>query len=549
VWYRWTAPVNGPVHMDTWGSDFDTLLAVYTGSSVGGLTEVASNDQDPNGGDTSRLTFTGASGTLYRIAVDGWQGNRGTFVLNIRQPPPNDDFGSAITLTGPNVTRSSDTNRGAAKQTGEPNHAGNAGGASVWYRWTAPSGGRVTIDTAGSNFDTLLAVYRGSSVGSLTHVVSNDEASNDPTSTNHTSKVAFTPTAGTTYRIAVDGFLTGQGPSMGTLKLRLVQAPTITGLSPLSGNPGTAVTVNGTGFTSPITVRFNGTASTGVTIGSTTALTATVPAGATSGKVSVTTPGGTATSAANFLVGAVTQDNNVRVQLNGWRGVGDAAASGGTYRVSSVAGDTARFVFTGTSVRFITRRASDQGIANVTIDGVNKGNFDLYSAATQNQVSLLFGGLPSGSHTIVVKANGTKNAASIGANVSVDGFLVGTTTTQDSATAIRYNDWIGASSPQADAGTYRVASPSTATATFRFTGSSVDLVTAKGPGFGNVRVLIDGVIKATVDLYAATQAFRVVQTYGGLGAGAHTMVVRVLGTKNTSATGTAVPVDAFVVRP
>ena len=50
------------------------------------------------------------------------------------------------------------TNVGATKETGEPDHAGNVGGASVWCRWVAPADGTVTFDTFGSNYDTLLAV-------------------------------------------------------------------------------------------------------------------------------------------------------------------------------------------------------------------------------------------------------------------------------------------------------------------------------------------------------------------------------------------------------
>jgi hypothetical protein len=71
VWYRWTAPANGPVTFNTLGSTsgLDTLLAVYTGSSVSGLTTVATND-NANGTLQSQLTFTASSGTTYRIAVD-----------------------------------------------------------------------------------------------------------------------------------------------------------------------------------------------------------------------------------------------------------------------------------------------------------------------------------------------------------------------------------------------------------------------------------------------------------------------------------------------
>ena len=44
---------------------------------------------------------------------------------------------------------------GASKEFGEPDHAGNAGGASLWWSWTAPATGTVTFDTQGSDFDTL----------------------------------------------------------------------------------------------------------------------------------------------------------------------------------------------------------------------------------------------------------------------------------------------------------------------------------------------------------------------------------------------------------
>src|SRR5262245_16073577 len=69
---------------------------------------------------------------------------------------PNNNFNNRITLVGTNVTATS-TNVGADKQSGEPNHAGNAGGASLWWSWTAPGSGEVQITTDGSDFDTLLA--------------------------------------------------------------------------------------------------------------------------------------------------------------------------------------------------------------------------------------------------------------------------------------------------------------------------------------------------------------------------------------------------------
>jgi hypothetical protein len=116
----------------------------------------------------------------------------------------NDSFANRTTITGPSVTLTA-TNKGATKEAGEPNHAGNVGGKSIWYTWSAPASGKVTIDTTGSNFDTLLAVYTGASVSTLTAVPggANDDS---PAGGTTTSKVSFNVTAGTTYQIAIDGY-------------------------------------------------------------------------------------------------------------------------------------------------------------------------------------------------------------------------------------------------------------------------------------------------------------------------------------------------------
>ena len=45
MWYSWTAPVSGPVTMDTCKSNFDTILAAYTGSgAIDSLSQVASDN-------------------------------------------------------------------------------------------------------------------------------------------------------------------------------------------------------------------------------------------------------------------------------------------------------------------------------------------------------------------------------------------------------------------------------------------------------------------------------------------------------------------------
>jgi len=132
-------------------------------------------------------------------------------------PPDNDNFTSAKIIGGCSGNVNG-TNVSATKETGEPNHSpdNNGGSKSVWYAWQVPASGSATITTAGSSFDTVLAVYTGASVGSLTPIVKNDDASGNDT----TSSVNFNATDGTTYMIAVDGYNNnGSGGDTGSITL------------------------------------------------------------------------------------------------------------------------------------------------------------------------------------------------------------------------------------------------------------------------------------------------------------------------------------------
>jgi parallel beta-helix repeat protein len=86
--------------------------------------------------------------------------------------------------------------------------------------------------------------------------------------------------------------------------------PTITSFLPTSGPVGTLVTISGSGFTGATSVAFNGTAAPFTVVSSST-ITATVPAGATSGPVSVTGPNGAAQSSGSFSVTAATSGGSI----------------------------------------------------------------------------------------------------------------------------------------------------------------------------------------------------------------------------------------------
>jgi len=173
VWYTWTAPGDGSipnVGIRVFG-DFDTLLGVYTGVAVGALTEEASNDDVPFG--ASAVSFATTPGTTYRIAVDGFAGKSGRFDLVWNEAPANDNFADAVVLAGAAGARMGDPVRGATLEPGEIDPFGT--GQSVWYSWTPPADGTYKLSTFGSSFDTILAVYEGSSLETLTLLELNDD--------------------------------------------------------------------------------------------------------------------------------------------------------------------------------------------------------------------------------------------------------------------------------------------------------------------------------------------------------------------------------------
>jgi subtilisin family serine protease len=348
LWWNWSPAVSAPTLVDTAGSSFDTVVAVYTGNSVGQLTQVAAG---LSGAQKANLTFNAQQGATYRIVVAGANTNQfGNIRLRIQpngqldvtppiaiigdplngkvitspkitvtgtasDPAPNasgvkqvllsvntglpagttgtgnwsspvtlqkgantikvfaqdyagnDSSVSSIIVTyqpvlatndifGPTTDPSSPyylraasgsstvTNVAATKETGEPNHAGNDGGKSVWWTWQAPANGVLTVDTQGSNFDTLLGVYTGIYVYALTTVASNDDALPNV----KWSKVALGVQAGQAYHIAVDGF----GGASGTVVMNYQFAPTNLVTVAVGATAGGTVTPATGTFTVPV---------------------------------------------------------------------------------------------------------------------------------------------------------------------------------------------------------------------------------------------------------------------------------------------------------
>jgi len=97
-------------------------------------------------------------------------------ILNINPDdgsiPQNDNFSDAINLSGNSGNTTGDST-GSTTETGEPAHADKGPYNSVWWKFTPSSNGKLDLNTHGSSFDTVLAMYIGSAVNNLTTKASN----------------------------------------------------------------------------------------------------------------------------------------------------------------------------------------------------------------------------------------------------------------------------------------------------------------------------------------------------------------------------------------
>ncbi|MFL5679673.1 MAG: beta strand repeat-containing protein [Chloroflexota bacterium] len=147
-----------------------------------------------------------------------------------------------------------------------------------------------TITIRGSHFTGATTVTFARAGGGTVNATSFNVASD-------TRLTAVVPAGATSGRVSVT---TGNGTA--TSATDLVIEPSIASFSPGSGPVGTTVTITGSGFTGATAVRFGSTPAVTFTVVSDTQITTRVPVGASSGKISVVTPGATDTSKSKFTV-------------------------------------------------------------------------------------------------------------------------------------------------------------------------------------------------------------------------------------------------------
>jgi len=203
VWYRYTAAASQTLTIDTFTSNYDTVLAVWTGSP-GSLVSKACNDDIS--GFQSKVIVSVTAGVSYYIEIASYSSGGGTLTLNISGPGSgNDDIVSPVVISSLPYSNSQST-ASATTAGSDPVFACVTGQKynSVWYRYTPSVSQSLTIDTFTSSYDTVLAVWTGSS-GSLVSGACNDDTSSLQ------SQLIVSVTAGVVYYIEIASFSAGGG--------------------------------------------------------------------------------------------------------------------------------------------------------------------------------------------------------------------------------------------------------------------------------------------------------------------------------------------------
>ena len=218
-WWSYTPATNVSINVSFLGSDFDTVLSIYTGPSLDALTEEYGND-DSDFDSTSLITNANLTGgTTYYVVADGYSQQTGQLKFSVTENVNlgNDNFANAVVI--PSLPYSAGaTSLGASAEAGEPEHAGYGGpNESIWWAYTPTVNQTVNISTVGSLIVSILGIYTGPSVDALTEVASSDGNGNLGAS----SVSGLGLSAGTTYYIAVDD---GDANGGGYVQIQITEA-------------------------------------------------------------------------------------------------------------------------------------------------------------------------------------------------------------------------------------------------------------------------------------------------------------------------------------
>ena len=211
LWWSWVAPRSGRLVVHSSASNAMPLLNLFTGRSLSELSQVPRL----NGGAYSGVeesAFAVEAGTEYQLDADQLWNPDGSvaFTLSFLPYAANDDFSHRQVLAGSQLSVEGD-NSYASEEPGQPSLSGAQTGRSVWYAWTAPAGGLLSLSLSSLGDAPTLGLFQGTQLDALMPVPNTSSAP-----LNWVSRVR----AGQTYAIEIDG---GSGPF--TLGLTFLPGP------------------------------------------------------------------------------------------------------------------------------------------------------------------------------------------------------------------------------------------------------------------------------------------------------------------------------------
>jgi phospholipase C len=307
------APTSGPVGTSV----------VITGSGFTGATDVQFNGTststyfvDSDAQITASVPFGALTGKISVTATGGTS----TSLAEFRTQPIVASFTPTVGLSGTSVTITGTAFTGATSVRFNGTSA-TAYSVDSYTQITAsvPSGaltGKISV-TAGGTGTSSAKFKVQPTVQSFIPTAGPPGTSVTITGTAFTgaTSVRFNGTSATAYSVdsytqitasVPSGALTGKisvttSGGVVTSSTKFKVQPTVASFTPTAGPVGSSVTITGVAFTGATAVKFEGVAAT-FTVGSSTEITASVPAGALTGKISVTTSGGTMMSSSQFMV-------------------------------------------------------------------------------------------------------------------------------------------------------------------------------------------------------------------------------------------------------
>jgi hypothetical protein len=315
------APTSGPVgtEVTVQGSGFTGVTAVsFSGTAASSFTvdsDISLRATVAAGTTTGQISITGPEGT-------GTSSSNFTVLLppSITSfAPPSGPVGTEVTVQGSHftgVTTVSFNGTAASSFTVDSDISLRAtvaaGTSSGQITVTSPGG----TATSASSFTVLLppsissfaptsgpvgteVTVQGSHFTGVTAVSFNGTAASSFTADSDVALRATVAAGTTTGQISITG---PEGTGTSASSFTVLLPPSIASFAPTSGPVGTEMTIQGSHFTAVTAVAFNGTGASSFTADSDTSLRATVAAGTSSGQITVTSPGGTATSASSFTV-------------------------------------------------------------------------------------------------------------------------------------------------------------------------------------------------------------------------------------------------------